>query len=837
MTRKRILTAREQYELLSPWHTAAAPTLAPEETSYDYFGPVVPKPIQPKAFSSEDVGSPQDVLGEWSQKRSDPQAPPGPREPIAPWANKLEQALYNEFMNDWWPNSKASQERSPEGVYTGWRTFPQEPITHWLNVEDFLGERYPEAATGSQYGLEDADEILDIGQRRGWDVPQDILDQKGYLGSGNVITQAMLNLHNKLQGRTWANDKDKYRYYELMLKHVGPGAKRLSKLLRTAYKIAAEDDVWHMNWDEPDPYVGKHRKKKEPSRLEKWLRSWHPDQIAQDLAKTAGYYYDDTPYWAAAWDGWDDDDDDDDEEPPKRKKTAEQAKLEWQHNFDDGSWELVTFPPTGPSKTILTEDTQPDRMWKGGSFKEAMADTTKWHPIIRHEPIGPKTGLYHITIPDEFSTTGKRIGDLFYTRGIKGEKHYFYDENGGYSYKPRENNEAYIESVIVHPDYRGQGVAQALVERLAKDFPDHKINPGATTPEGQGFTQRMMEIAPEAKEKIAPNYKPYILDDDDVENFNNEEMQRLLNARFWKQAMPAEDAYDPSPNQYQREQADMPLRENASGKWYHVSPHKIEPGTNLTPGGGKGPYPYEESSVRPDWVWMDGPEGVRQWYYGTLMGQIQQGNESPWAHIYEVEPDEGPHPWNGSGWEGHVAPSARVIREIPTDKYNRLPDHLGHNKTAIELSDEDSQKLIEYLKNNKIKFTMGEPEKVRGIPADALEKMFAPMQPTGKWYHVSPHEMEPGTSLIAGGPEGNATSKDFYDMGFGDDSGTLQDMGGGRTKHIWVTPDLEDAHFWSAALNAPHIYEVDTDDDPQPWNGTGTDGWVTPSARIRSRIN
>lgn len=320
------------------------------------------------------------------------------------------------------------------------------------------------------------------------------------------------------------------------------------------------------------------------------------------------------------------------------------------------------------------------------AWRSAMADTTQWHPLIRHngeiEPTGRSynSGSYEIRIPDKESTIGKLIAELGYSAMPPG---------GIYN---REHPEVYIDSVMVHPDHRGQGVAQALVERLAKDHPNHKINPGATTPQGTGFTQRMQELHPDQVDRIAPGYEPYVLDDEDTREFEDNETRRL---------------------------------------------------------------------------------------------------------------------------------------------------QFAMRKQAIELTDEEAEAFLKFIEQNngKLKAKFKEPEKVEPIPAEAFEKMFAPMAPSGKWYHVSPHELAPGTDLIAGGPEGKATSQNFYDMGYGDDEGTLADMGAGRNKHIWVTPDLDDAHFWSAALNAPHIYEVDADDDPQPWNGTGTDGWVTTRAKIRTKVN
>ena len=576
MSKRRILTAKDQYELLTPWRIAAPTALAPprnEALPADWEDTMaanpstMSKPAQPPLFSpEEEVGSPQDVLQEWSQKRSDPQAPPGPREPIAPWANKLEQSLYKEFMGDWWPNSSVSKERLPEDQNTGWKSKPHEPITHWLNVEDFLKERYPEAATGSYYGLEDADKILDYGQKSEWDVPQHILERNGYTGAGNVITQAMLNLHNKLQGRTWATESDKHRYYELMLKHIGPGARRLSKLLRTI--------------------------------------------------KTA-YYYDDSPYWAMAWDGWEDDDDDDEEEKP-RKKTSAQEQL--------------------------------------GDCYEAAGR----HVMYDHFQNPDSTlRLVHGEVAMQGRHTGKTMGHAWVEDGDT----VFDPSNGGNLRMPKKAYYALgkINELNNFHSYSPQEAARHMVEL-------QHFGPWHLTVNGE---------APPGRVELADDDDEY--EDDDYDG-SEAWPDRNASRRLWSMASP-EDAHDQNPKDYQRAQTEMPLRQNTSGKWYHVSPHKMEPDTILSPGGGASPYSSDNVTQRQkDWVWMDGPDAVKQWYYGTLLGQIQQGHENPWAHIYEVEPSEGPHPWNGSGQDGHVAPSARIVREIDTDKYNRLPDHLGSQR-------------------------------------------------------------------------------------------------------------------------------------------------------------
>jgi GNAT superfamily N-acetyltransferase len=162
---------------------------------------------------------------------------------LEPWAERLENALYREFM-DWWPTSEASRTRKPETSGTKWEDRPDQPVTHWLNVEDFLNERYPEAATGSVFGGEQAGPLLektvradDLDRNPNIHDPNykvqptpEWLEAHGYIGTGNAITQAFLGLHNRYNRRPWRNADDRRRYYELMLRHVGPKAPRPRKV-------------------------------------------------------------------------------------------------------------------------------------------------------------------------------------------------------------------------------------------------------------------------------------------------------------------------------------------------------------------------------------------------------------------------------------------------------------------------------------------------------------------------------------------------------------------------------------------------------------------------------
>ncbi len=118
----------------------------------------------------------------------------------------LQARLLEEFMA-WWPTSVAS---------TKYRPLPRagagHPISNWLNVEDFLAERYPGAATNSHAG-EEALGALNMLLKSGKSL---------WGGEGNHITAAMLGLHNQVQGRTWRDEDDERRYLEFMLRQLRP---------------------------------------------------------------------------------------------------------------------------------------------------------------------------------------------------------------------------------------------------------------------------------------------------------------------------------------------------------------------------------------------------------------------------------------------------------------------------------------------------------------------------------------------------------------------------------------------------------------------------------------
>jgi len=103
------------------------------------------------------------------------------------------------------------------------------------------------------------------------------------------------------------------------------------------------------------------------------------------------------------------------------------------------------------------------------------------------------------------------------------------------------------------------------------------------------------------------------------------------------------------------------------------------------------------------------------------------------------------------------------------------------------------------------------------------------------WFHVSPFNVGPGTVLRPGVAR-NPANDGFYQSGFGRDTGSLRDMKVRRDAVVWLSPTREDARYWSVLLGAPHCYEVQPIETPRPWNGTGTDGWVTAKAVVVREI-
>ena len=86
-----------------------------------------------------------------------------------------------------------------------------------------------------------------------------------------------------------------------------------------------------------------------------------------------------------------------------------------------------------------------------------------------------------------------------------------------------DNPTIHIDYLDTHPNYRLQGVATALMNALAQDYPNHRIDPGFTTEHGTGFTNFMRENAPGAQDRLntetwSPS-SPNVVSDDQMKDW------------------------------------------------------------------------------------------------------------------------------------------------------------------------------------------------------------------------------------------------------------------------------------------------------------------------------
>lgn len=70
------------------------------------------------------------------------------------------------------------------------------------------------------------------------------------------------------------------------------------------------------------------------------------------------------------------------------------------------------------------------------------------------------------------------------------------------SYSVHPDNTVSIHMLHVQPQFQGKGIAEALIRRLHQDYPNHKINPGSMTEQGQGFHDRMLQKEPTARDLV-----------------------------------------------------------------------------------------------------------------------------------------------------------------------------------------------------------------------------------------------------------------------------------------------------------------------------------------------
>lgn len=144
----------------------------------------------------------------------------------------------------------------------------------------------------------------------------------------------------------------------------------------------------------------------------------------------------------------------------------------------------------------------------------------------------------------------------------------------------------------------------------------------------------------------------------------------------------------------------MRLSATESGKWYHVSPHRLPDGTVLTPGGGKSPWGE-------DWYGPGtGREGEQNHVWigdGEWMQNHGFTDQERMPYVYEVEPSGTPrHYYPDRPQAGYVVPSARITRMVSDEgdtegSYNPSIDHLP--VSSIPENETDEEMMARFRRN------------------------------------------------------------------------------------------------------------------------------------------
>jgi GNAT superfamily N-acetyltransferase len=99
-----------------------------------------------------------------------------------------------------------------------------------------------------------------------------------------------------------------------------------------------------------------------------------------------------------------------------------------------------------------------------------------------------------------------------------------------------------IDMLAVYPEFQGRGVGEALMRRLHQDYPDHKINPGSMTDEGQGFYEKMLQKEPTARDLVTAAQRVLMA----AADFNPREVTDRLDEEFREWADQNKDTLHPT---------------------------------------------------------------------------------------------------------------------------------------------------------------------------------------------------------------------------------------------------------------------------------------------------
>jgi glutaredoxin-like protein NrdH len=277
----------------------------------------------------------------------------------------------------------------------------------------------------------------------------------------------------------------------------------------------------------------------------------------------------------------------------------------------------------------------------------------------------------------------------------------------------------------------------------------------------------------------------------------------------------------------------------------------VEPGMNLTNQVNK----FNDRALRArqsgDHALADYFEHLRD----LMVSDAQAGRPRPFKHYLPMAQEEfGDHiakvakKWDepGSKCKYCKSPPTHAILHSEGMAYVQTCDkHLGKGKKAAEgcvpYGPPDPGNIIKIKKiaaeiRHKIPAdenwldeheTYEDPHPFMGVEnPDVLDTTRS-----GKWYHVSPYDLPPGTRLVprGGSSPGGEGEHSFYNY----DRSRRN-----RPNYVWLSPNLNKARSWRnwAGGSQSHVYEVHPGDRPQPWNFNGMDGWVAPHATIKRKV-
>lgn len=356
------------------------------------------------------------------------------------------------------------------------------------------------------------------------------------------------------------------------------------------------------------------------------------------------------------------------------------------------------------------------------------------------------------------------------------------------------NPHLFVSDIYTHPENRKDGVAEALMRRLAEDHPGIPIDPGYMTPDGQKFHDRMLDKDPEARQLVtamawdewAPKIErhgesakkifgedwpgsthTYIIRHPEI--IHDEDHRPGYFNRHWSDDVGAYSALAYAHN---------PKDKALAVRMIHTHPRHRKDGV-------------AEALMRK--LVEDHPDHIIDPGTMTDMGQAFKNR------MVEKEP------------EAH-----KVLDEPPPGYTDNPPNQIYMDWEQSPLRRRRANSLLvgpEDAYDEWDWFTRHQEHPASSVTTDAET-----------WYHVSPHRILEGTTLAPMRGE-TPWNDNPYQNGLGN-----------RANWIWVEFDKDKARAWMRYIleHQPEafIYRVQPDVGPFAWNGTADEGWVTNRAEV-----